>query len=400
MSGQEFGYQFCLKSVTFAEDTDTPVNEYISVVKDRLGIFSVPQYNQQRCEKGFKNTKNPVAYVSGGKINISAKFTSNCEESILVRGVVKSTSKNGFVSQMIFPCKKISFESSGQGSIYSYDGLSDIAFESKTIKYFENFSIDWQWSYINTNVKDPCGAAEWVDLGTSTNPMYITLRKFDPTSTQTAPTFFHTLLKFTCSAADCETTDSGGISKIWDEIDELEIQTADSKKVLTYYNEWTTQCTGTRELLKTEDGQCGAFKNFMLDAIKVQGIRHSTENKENVVVFPGTNTIDADEFLIGNWEIQSSQYSDIGATQNVSDAYQFAGIPAQRTTIFGFVTYLETWTSGDRYNWQYSDFTSISGIDGQGPNPSPRKHFNNNHQFTNINGVFMDPSYGLFYTSI
>jgi len=394
----DFEHEVCLTQVTFSEDTDTNIKEFIPVVKDKGGFF-VPHFKQQSCDGGGRKTKNPVAYVSGGYVNLEARFTTNCIESILIRGIVNAVSKNGFVSEMEFPCKSVSSEGNGSNNSYVYSGKSDKIFESSTIKFFENFDIEWQWSHIDDSVQKPCSAANWTTIGTSSNPMHVTLKKFDPTTTQTAPTFFHTLLKFTSSAADCETTDEGAINKIWEKINDLEIQTADSGKNLTYYKQWLNQCLGTVELLRSEDGQCGAFKNFMLDAIKVQGIRHSTENKESVIVFIGANSIDADEFLINNWDLNTSQFSNLGIEQGVSDEFQYLGIPHQTSSFFGN-SYREEWTKNNTYNWLYSDFNSLSGLDGQGINPYPRKHFDKNHQFTNINGVFMDPSYGIEYASI
>jgi hypothetical protein len=74
------------------------------------------------------------------------------------------------------------------------------------------------------------------------------------------------------------------------------------------------------------------------------------------------------------------------------------GIPEQSNPSGLRDGWLESWKKDDKYNWIYSDFEDLDGVDGQGINSQPESIFAN-HRFNKIANVYQDPSYGIQYKS-
>ena len=89
-----FEHQVCLRKVSFSEDPSATTEEYIRIRSDKTGKYYIePQYKQLSCNGG-KARKNPIAYVSGSKINAKASFEKMCPEEILIRGMAPKLGTN------------------------------------------------------------------------------------------------------------------------------------------------------------------------------------------------------------------------------------------------------------------------------------------------------------------
>lgn len=386
-----------MQQVSFSEDESTPQEEYISIERDdSTGPYISPQYVKYSCEDGGMETKHPVAYISGGKIAVSAYIDTNCPNDIFIRGMADLG--NGI--QMKFPWMIPARESNGQGADLLYQGTSRRAFTPNQIRYFPDFDIEWQWAHINTENNRPNDQTEWITFGTSSNPMYVTLRDFSLVNDFPKPTYFHTLLKLTCKAANNVSTDDLAIDKIWQTVKTLNNDSADTGESLFYYDSFGCGNVTTKDLLEFKDGQCGAWVHFLIDCLKVQGLSHSTLI-EDFVLIRAPKSMFSDDYLmfIENWAFDLGAYSN--TTQgfdwemitdvSVPEGFDYVGIPKQ-------ANFPDAWMNGDQYNWEYSDFTNMRGLDGQGVNAYPESIFDR-HFVANISGNLLDPSYGAEYSS-
>ena len=119
-----------------------------------------------------------------------------------------------------------------------------------------------QWAHIAAGQADPCETEGWSTFGTSSNPMYVTLRDFSITNDIPEPTYFHTLLELTCKAANNVSLDDLAIGKIWQTVKTLNNDSADTGESLFYYDSYECANTTTKKLLEFKDGQCGAWASF------------------------------------------------------------------------------------------------------------------------------------------
>lgn len=381
------------------EDESTTQEEYIIIERDNSsGPYISPQYSEYTCGQGGRETIYPVAYISGSKVHVNVSITTNCPNDILIRGTVDLGGGN----IMTFPCSIPLRESNGQGADLLYIGTSNEAFTQNQIRAFENFDIKWQWSHIATDQADPCETEGWSTFGTSSNPMYVTLRDFDLTNETVAPTYFHTLLDFTCKAADFIQTDGMAIANIWDKINDKTITTADGIYNLTYYANWDCANVDTKSLLNYKDGQCGAFMNFYVDCLKVQGILHSTYDQDHIGVSAfsqGANSPPINSFFVKNWNFTEGNLSNnttTGFDWSVNKKLKYVGIPSQANPSGAPNGWMNSWKNGNKYNWVYSDFEDLNGIEAQGINSQPESWFAS-HRFNNIENQYQDPSYGVEY---
>ena len=137
--------------------------------------------------------------------------------------------------------------------------------------------------------------------------------------------------------------------------------------------------------------------HFFLDCIKVQGIDHSSSNMDRVFITAPKSFFSDYRFFVNNWSFALGPFSnspigyDWAQHTSIPNGFNYVGIPKQSSR--------NAFMDGDQYNWEYSDFTNLSGLDGQGINQFPESIFDN-HQLTNISGNLLDPSYGLEYSSV
>lgn len=387
-----FEYDVCLKSVSFDEDTSTEIDEYIPIMRDNSSAFyEVPQFKQFECDASSRIRERPVAYVSGSRVKVKVKLETNCPESIRVRGYGPIVDG----ARMIFECAVLANEADENG-YFTYEGLSNIAFSNHKIRHYDEFKVEWQWAAID---QFSCTNAAWISFGVSTNPLYVTLEKYDaeqPDGFGGQPIFFHTLLNFTCKAAKDETIASNVINKVWMELSKLSIKTADTNNSLFYYKQWTCSNITTASLIKYEDGQCGSWAKFFIDCLKVHSINHSSINDDFVFFQPKPKKFMTIGMLVRNYSFTLGPYSNSG----LGSPYINAPKQMPYVLIPNYVNGIEQpiHDSSGYWAFQYSDFIDDNGEEGQGINVNPQSVFGN-HQITNVNNSLLDPSYGSSYFS-
>ena len=136
------------------------------------------------------------------------------------------------------------------------------------------------------------------------------------------------------------------------------------------------QCWSTAGLLSIGDGRCGAWANFLYDALRVDGITSTVETvnpPENNA--PGTGGTGAPSLYSA---AQTKLQNDINSLP--SGTYQI-------TPIF----YVKNWNLSTYSTAPFSPVRN-TGVAGQG-NANPRADFDN-HAIVEYSGSDYDPSYG------
>ncbi len=156
-----------------------------------------------------------------------------------------------------------------------------------------------------------------------------------------------------------------------------------------YYKDWTCLSTLTNELIANLDGQCGAWASFLIDLLKIHNVFHSSVNNDYVKVDPEVFSIFSSieeplGFLVKKWTFTNGAY-----TGSVDPDYPYVMIPHHTIPFY----------DGNQINTIYTEAKDEPGIDAQGVNANPKSIFEN-HQFTNITDRYLDPAYGVEYSSL
>jgi hypothetical protein len=104
--------------------------------------------------------------------------------------------------------------------------------------------------------------------GTSGNEFYVL---FAPPAPETAHRRYHSLFYQAFSGAGGQTAVADAINAIWESF-QFQNDTNYKGEALGYYKNWSTQNLTRTTLLSGKDGQCGAWADFFLGALQVQGL--------------------------------------------------------------------------------------------------------------------------------
>jgi hypothetical protein len=114
---------------------------------DGSGYFTAPDWSSRG--------RNPVAYVSGTKLKVKARFKFTCTPTGTV--YVKGVNADGYD----LPPVALTFS----GTEGSYEGECKTAFPVNVVNAFDKFTFSWQMS---TDVNLP-----YKEIATSANPLYV-----------------------------------------------------------------------------------------------------------------------------------------------------------------------------------------------------------------------------------
>lgn len=346
--------------------------------------------------------KSPVAYVSGNKPRVEAIFEVSCTPgaSVWVRGV-NADGYNFSPKQLVI--------SNGIGKYSQSANLpgwnSDQAFPLHTVNYWENFEIIW---YMSTS---SAISGNWVEIGTSSNPIYVTYEK--PLMGQ----IFHSVIYHGCKEASTLNNELAIVNKMYEAFTNQDIRRKDDPVNLIYWNPNASNplnsnfCWSTAGLLLYGDATCGAFADFFNDMIRAQGISGSVVSTVRVswgvlwewstgaryaLPMDAVNDLTADEISLA-----SGTY---GIEFHIPD-YNGDGIANDQNLA---VFLVKNWTlPSDRTFYSFkSDIiiplnpTGIKtlnaaddlGVKGQSNDDPPP--FFDNHALVKYNNKYYDPSYG------
>ena len=245
------------------------------------------------------------------------------------------------------------------------------------------------WSYA------PTANGPWKKAGSSSNPVYVL---WAPPGERP---LIHTVAHVGCEAAKGMTGVAGTaddvpvLDAIWAKFKTLAIRRVSDGRLLTYYgffdsngdgiwtpgedtnknNPDTNQITDAAGLIRTGNGQCHSWAEFMYDVMQAQGISTINGHSSVIVGLEIKNPEDGNlAFAINNWT-----KSGVSPREIVPDIYTDAGIDGSLAKI---------------PDPEKNEATDAPGASGQGSSPNPPWMFGN-HYIVKMNGQYYDPSYGL-----
>ena len=376
-----FQYHPTLVSVSFSGTPPLPSGKLVDYIPIRYdnntGEFTAPQYIQQ------SQTKSPVAYVSGTKPKVSAKFKFICTNpnppaKIWIRGTHEKLDANDV--KFSFEAKEVPFVI---GADIEYPStLSDKAFTANRVNFYDyDFNIKWEYSLSS--------AGPWKPAGESVNPVYVTYKAPKPKNPSEGYDYFQTLLHHGCKYGEGSPTHASLYIKVRNYYSLKQVQRGDGF-VLKYYDTWDCGNLTTQQLLATGNGQCGAWAHMFIDVFKIQGYQ-STENYCTIKPATGAG------FYVKTWKFSSLP----GASGNVKYPY------LNQSHFPETGQYPDPILFPQGYNWQFGfspetpqvrdDVTGASPLGGQN-NAHPKSRFSN-HQFVRMFTQYYDPSYGVTYSN-
>jgi len=248
------------------------------IARDRVSLW---QWSD-RLHNGSLNGgwSDPYAYWTNQALKVTkavfvapAGFTKNLD----IEGTFYGFGADGKLVQIALPPQ---LNTAPVGNMYSYSGTATQAFSA--VNSFERARIVWQARL--------SGTAEWTNAGMDWNNIYVAFDKPPPNFA-----LFETPLAYGCNAASNAPDDI--FNAIWKNFEGKTAARLDGTP-LTYYKTWNTRNISVGQLLKTGDGQCGAFQKLMLAAIASQGL-------DDILSVTGATLVAKNQqnegFLVGDW---------------------------------------------------------------------------------------------------
>ncbi len=229
------------------------------------------------------------------------------------------------------------------------------------VDFYNPMKIRWQYSSTNR--------LNFLDAGTSTNQVYVTLRA--PTNSVTV---YHTVAHLACANSGA-TTENQAVANTWSFFTGRNVTTWDGR-ALHYYQAgipWATntidgqQNTEVYQLLRDGNGQCDSWRGLLEGAWSVNGIASTPAS--------ATSTTSSG-FIVKNWVFGTATLSNAPPY----DYYLELNEP--------YASMVPS-TSGD--------VQSQTGLAGQN-SPTPAEKVFGSHYFQLWNNLYYDPSYGVNYT--
>jgi len=343
-----------------------------TVVKRDNGQDFPPTYHWkgETITTGVGDESNPVAYVRNTSPKISAKIKVEPKDFLhanYTKIKVRATGPDG----ISFPSTGIP---SGDGIIAHVSQATCTGAFPNTIKYYDKtgneappFQLDWEVSYDN--------GTTWSSIGNTKHTIYVT--RGSPLGDLRQETLFY----HGCKHANGKETQADMLNAIWAPFTNRVVRRVDGVQ-LTYYK--TTYLpillpSSTAGLLAHAqgDGRCGAWAEFLLDILKMQGFKEPN----NLAVIEPSSASDKG-FIVKGWTFHGS-----GTSGSLLHHYMNR-VPLQSPYIVA-TNYVWTGTA---------EVTYTSGTPGQG-NAKPAALFNN-HGLAVVNGIYCDPSYGVTYANL
>lgn len=255
---QSFTASICVAEVSFSGNTGV---DFFTILSDSDGTpYESPHYVNACFGAVGGLASKPVGYVSGAIPSIGVKLSSgDCAN--LENLQLKGKAENG----MLFPPRNLE---SIDGALYYPPTQADFGFEAGMVQYLPSFKVDWQLG----------DGENWIDIGTSTNPVYVTKRLPSPTDNPTDAAYsydlFHSLVGISCEAAAGSSDDNQIIKAVWGALATLSIEGKEGQGVLQYASS-IEDIPSTKQLLSSRETNSLGWSKFAIDLIKVHDIQHT-----------------------------------------------------------------------------------------------------------------------------
>jgi hypothetical protein len=185
-------------------------------------------------------------------VNFVATSVGNSE--IKVRGTAQSSGFNGkFEATVAAP-------NLGAGVVdyWAAQLVADTPLTASKVDFYDPLTIKWEYS--------PPGENEWLDAGTTECPVYVSLQ---PPETSD---LYHTVVHLACSQGNA-TTEADALAATWGQFaGPANVKAWDGQTKLYYYKPQGNPSLDLSGLLSTHDGECGAWAEFLIASLNVNGI--------------------------------------------------------------------------------------------------------------------------------
>lgn len=376
-----------LKTVQFVASDASKY--FLMLHDDQITILPFPQWNE--------NESGPVGFVSGATPRITAKFT-NCPSEVWIKGSTSLELEQGTVEELFFPPMLLT--SSGGEVTYGaqnamigdFPGMPYV-FTAETVRYIEQFEIQWKMCATNSTDEN-----DWVDIGSSSNPVYVTYKK--PISANTFYAPYHTVIHLGCKNANGMSASSPSeelalVNEMYQPFlsTTFNVRRVSDNEKLYYYkppNIDDGACITMDLLLASSDGngRCGAFAELFYTIIKDQGIPGAQKvgiNHAAPITLSSASVVAMETDAIAQFQTPSS---DVLFTVG-TNVYHFM---VKAWSGYSEGAFLPLSNSAMDYDEAKSSPGGM-GVSGQGGVTDPRSIFIN-HLYVKYGGNIFDPSYG------
>lgn len=360
-----FTYTNTLLDVTF-ENMAFPTG----IAKDDgSGYFTAPEWSSRG--------ESPVAYVSGTKVKVKARFKFTCKPTGTV--YVQGVNRDGYD----LPPVALTFTSDTEGV---YEGEAKTAFPVNVVNAFDPFRISWQAS---TDVNLP-----YTEMGTSANPLYVLYgipNKF------TTP--FYTSIHVGCKNAAGQSEEDKIVDNIYKEFTDQCVERAERAGCMSYWGANShisvspvlSSFFTTAGLLANGEARCNAWAKFFIDMIRLQGLRGAEQPQLLQLEWTRSHYLEGDDNNNIDMDATANQI-EFGSLSRTS-IIRRAGFFVNKWNIQGriFVDCFITTTNSPNQLIS-SPNIDIIGLSAQNNN-NPWAFFEE-HLIVLYNNKYYDPSYG------
>ena len=275
---------------------------------DQTIVFTTPHYLDSN-EDGDANDSGersyPISYVRGSNMVVDAKFAispSMSGEPALVKAEAEDAASLPATNAVIIG-NTIILPPSPTGTL------------SNAIACLKPMSMHWHVSFD--------GGGSWLDAGTSTNTLYVTWAR--PVSAPHIQTYFDVGCEAASGVAGTVgENDDVVLGRIWAKFQTKNIRRVSDGRVLTYYGFYDENqngiwdegidadrnspeiwfVTSAAELVRTGNGQCHSWAEFMHQVLCAQGLRsiNDTATLKVALSIPDSALPSYNCFAIKNWQ--------------------------------------------------------------------------------------------------
>ena len=317
---------------------------------------------------------HPVAYLSTKRMDATGVFLPDCTK-------VSNPAERISDYDVEAAVKKLRF--APNDSLWSWSWSTPVPFNmsgtavtaanpfrsAPEVGYEGDYELAWEVGFGEAGTAD--NNLAW-HRSRSNHELYLTYKAEVPS--------YETVFHLSCKSADGKNTDSDVTEGVWTGFAGRNVKRKDGV-LLTYYKSYLTDVTSYdyERLLRSADGQCGAWARFFIETLKIHGISAEWNMIEPIA---------AAGFVVKTWS-----FSGAGTSGNPSFPY--------KNDVIGGVFNQVNYTRRTHYEWgTVAEVTYTSGTPGQN-NTKPAAFFSN-HQFVYvpIMNAWYDPSYGIKHMSI
>lgn len=367
-----FEYDFLLEEVMFHSPVDALSPDWIKIkndavlVRDNNNVVTGIQDgneisgNDRTIVYSFQDgllTSKPVAYVSGTKGGVSAKFRTKCKEKLWIKAITSNGEK--------LPWRKAVQISEG------VVGYPTTAFKDKfpegMVQYRPQFTLKW---IISTERSDRDNPDNHKEVAESKNPLYIL--HSTPLDAHLSNSKFYewSLIDIACRNANGKSNPIEIVDLIYHVFKSKDVKRVNKSTHMTYWGGTNITnpnvadiCFSYEGLFAFDDATCEAWVDLFYNTIVLHGIIDPLPKGENVKLHSVASVYVSNYNTIPPF-CQPEASGDGGATPEGAVVFEssMAGVPVNQSEVDHISSSIQELFSGvdsSKYTWTYAQMTSI-----------------------------------------